>query len=104
MMMSLARTWRTIQLILEQVDKINSSRPQNIFQISAANQLKDILNTAFKKANNYKKKISFKMIIKAITSFKGLIDVPTLLVLFLLKIMMKLLKLIIKIPVMLFKR
>ena len=95
---------RTIQLILEQVDKINSSRPQNIFQISAANQLKDILNTAFKKANNYKKKISFKMIIKAITSFKGLIDVPTLLVLFLLKIMMKLLKLIIKIPVMLFKR
>ncbi|KRM64638.1 hypothetical protein FC14_GL001778 [Ligilactobacillus agilis DSM 20509] len=75
---------RTIQLILEQVDKINSSSPQNIFQISAANQLKDILNTAFKKANNYNKKISFKMIIKAITSFKGLIDVPTLLVLFLL--------------------
>ncbi|WP_286028831.1 hypothetical protein [Ligilactobacillus agilis] len=95
---------RTIQLILEQVDKINSSSPQNIFQISAANQLKDILNTAFKKANNYNKKISFKMIIKAITSFKGLIDVPTLLVLFLLKIMMKLLKLIIKIPVMLFKK
>ncbi|MCI5762094.1 hypothetical protein HF863_05830 [Lactobacillus agilis] len=95
---------RTIQLILEQVDKINSSSPQNIFQISAANQLKDILNTAFKKANNYNKKISFKMIIKAITSFKGLIDVPTLLVLFLLKIMMKLLKIIIKIPVMLFKK
>ena len=40
---------RTIQLILEQVDKINSSSPQNIFQISAVNQLKDILNTAFKK-------------------------------------------------------
>lgn len=40
---------RTIQLILEQVDKINSSSPQNIFQISTANQLKDILNTAFKK-------------------------------------------------------
>lgn len=44
------------------------------------------------------------MIIKAITSFKGLIDVPTLLVLFLLKIMMKLLKLIIKIPVILFNK
>ncbi|GET10180.1 hypothetical protein [Ligilactobacillus agilis] len=40
---------RIIQLILEQVDKINSSSPQNIFQISAADQLKDILNTAFKK-------------------------------------------------------